>query len=176
VYNKIIARRPELIKLLAEPIWPFDSRSNLFESVTRPLLYLHDGRVILNFSQEPLLGLSGVRRPEGLPDLTHLQKDALNFIEKMAQESRIALDAEPGDLLFINNHAVLHSREAFKDSIETSRYLIRMWLRHPKLAWKLPKELQEDSDRIYRYPELGERWSLVDVPKTKFRLSDRLLT
>jgi hypothetical protein len=196
IYNKIATRCPELIKLLTAPIWPFDrlesasipvkrlflltrlkpSRSKLLQPMTRPLLYLQDDRIILNFSREPLLGLAGVSRPKGLPELTPIQKAALDIIEQIAQESQITIEAEPGDFLFINNHAVLHSREAFRDSQETSRYLIRMWLRHPRLAWKLPEELQEMNDRIYRCPEVGERWSLVDVPKTKFRLSDRLTT
>jgi len=152
------------------------SRSKLFEPMTRPLLYLQHGRVILNFSREPLLGVPGVNRPKDLPDLTPIQKAALDMIEKIAKESEIAIDSNPGDMLFINNNAVLHSREAFRDSLESSRYLMRMWLKHPRLTWKLPGELQEMNDRIYRCPERGERWSLVDVPKTKFRLSDRLTT
>lgn len=78
--------------------------------------------------------------------------------------------------MFLNNHGVLHSREAFEDDPDSarSRYLVRLWLKNPMLAWKLPRALQEGNSRIYDENELGERWNIVDVPKVQFRLSERL--
>jgi len=128
----------------------------------------------MNFAREPLLGLDGVRRATGLASLSTAQREALDIVEEIAKQSQITLDAEPGDLLFINNHSVLHSREAFSDTPSTSRYLVRAWLKNPLLAWKLPRALQEGSSRIYDENELGERWNIVDVPKIRFRLSERL--
>ncbi|KAK3343499.1 hypothetical protein B0T25DRAFT_593168 [Lasiosphaeria hispida] len=175
VYNKLMATHPEVCELLAQPIWPFDSRGKFFESSTRPLLFYHGGRVMMNLAREPLLGLEGVRRPAGLATLTQAQRDALDLVETIATQNQIVLNAEPGDLLFINNHAVLHSREAFSDAPRTpARYLVRAWLKNPALAWKLPRALQEGSSRIYDDNELGERWNIVDVPKFQFRLSERL--
>ncbi|KAB5551077.1 hypothetical protein GE09DRAFT_965280 [Coniochaeta sp. 2T2.1] len=177
VYNQLAATRPDLARLLAEPIWPFDSRGRFFESSTRPLLYYHGQKVMLNFAREPLLGLDGVRRAQGLATLSPKQREALDLIEQIAGENQLVVSAEPGDLFFINNHGVLHSREAFEDKADNggpSRYLVRMWLRHPALAWKLPRALQEGNSRIYDDNELGERWNIVDVPKVQFRLSERL--
>lgn len=128
----------------------------------------------MNFAREPLLGLEGVKRTAGLASLSQGQRDALDIVEEVAKQSQITLDAEPGDFLFINNHCILHSREAFADAPGTSRYLVRAWLRNPLLAWKLPRALQEGSSRIYDDNELGERWNIVDVPKIRFRLSERL--
>jgi hypothetical protein len=138
------------------------------------LLYFYGGRVILNFAREPLLGLHGIRRAEGVAYLTPAQQEALDFIEVIATESQLVLKAELGDLLFVNNHAVLHSRKAFHDTPDMSRYLVRMWLKHSKLAWKLPLALQEGNDRIYNWPEVPERWNIVDLPKSNFRLTERL--
>ena len=175
VYNKITERHPEVRDLLAQPIWPFDSRGNMFESNTRSLVHYHGGKIIVNFAREPLFGLAGVRRAAGLASLTQAQRDALDLVEEIAKESQIVLSAQQGDLLFINNHAILHSREAFADSPGTaSRYLVRMWLKNPLMAWKLPRALQEGNSRIYDDNELGERWNIADVPKTQFRLSERL--
>ena len=86
------------------------------------------------------------------------------------------VDAEPGDMLFINNHAILHSREAFADAPGEAppRHLVRMWLKNPDMAWTLPRELQEGNSRIYDDNELGERWNIVDVPRFDFKLSERL--
>jgi Taurine catabolism dioxygenase TauD, TfdA family len=127
--------------------------------------------MILNFAREPLIGLEGVRRKAGLPTLSQAQRDALDVIEDAATQSQITIHAERGDLLFINNHAILHSREAFEDAPGTGRYLLRMWLKHPMLAWKLPRALQDGNSRIYDENELGERWNIVDEPRLRFRLS-----
>ena len=170
------ATRPDLIQLLAEPIWPFDSRGRFFESSTRPLLYYHGQKMMMNFAREPLLGLDGVRRAQGLATLSPKQREALDLIEQIASENQLVVSAQPGDLFFINNHGILHSREAFEDRPDDgpSRYLVRMWLKHPALAWKLPKALREGNSRIYDDNELGEQWNIVDVPKVQFRLSEGL--
>jgi len=151
------------------------SRGTFFKSGVRPLLFYHDERIVLNFAREPLLGLDGIRRAAGLATLTQEQRDALDIVEAVAIESQVVLDAEPGDLMFINNHGVLHSREAFEDAApESARYLVRMWLRNPELAWDLPGPLREGNSRIYDDNELGERWNIADVPRVQFRLSERL--
>lgn len=151
------------------------SRGRFFESSTRPLIFYHGQKLILNFAREPLIGLDGVRRAQGLPTLSSLQREALDLIEQIASENQLVVSAQPGDIFFINNHGLLHSREAFADSPSgPSRYLVRMWLRNPTLAWKLPRALMEGNDRIYGDNELGEKWNIVDVPKVAFRLSERL--
>ena len=128
----------------------------------------------MNFAREPLLGLAGVRRAKGLCALSQDQREALDVLEDIARESQIVVDAEPGDLIFLNNHAILHSREAFTDTPRASRYLVRMWLKSTTMAWKLPRALQEGNSRIYDANELGERWNIADAPRIQFRLSERL--
>lgn len=132
--------------------------------------------MIFNFAREPLLGLDGVRRAQGLATLSAKQREALDLIEEIATENQLTVSAQPGDMFFINNHGILHSREAFEDTLVNgpSRYLVRMWLKNPLLAWKLPRALQEGNSRIYDDNELGELWNIVDVPKVQFRLSERL--
>ncbi|EAQ84189.1 hypothetical protein CHGG_10593 [Chaetomium globosum CBS 148.51] len=174
IYNTLMRTHPHLRELLAQPIWSFDSRGKLLPSSTRPLLYHHAGRVLLNFAREPLLGLDGVRRAAGLPALDDAQRRALDVVEEIAKRSQIVLDARPGDVLFVNNHAVLHSREAFEDDAASPRYLVRMWLKNPELAWELPRGLQAGNARIYEDNELGEQWNVVDAPRVLFRLSERL--
>ena len=81
---------------------------------------------------------------------------------------------QPGDLTFINNHAILHSREAFKDNDANPRYLVRLWLRNQALHWKLPRAIQIGNSRIYEDNEIEEKWNVVYVPKVQFKISDRL--
>ncbi|KAH6673450.1 hypothetical protein B0J14DRAFT_480841 [Halenospora varia] len=174
IYNKIAAIRPDLLEILATPNWSFDSRGELFECNSRSLLHYHGGNIILNLAREPLLGLKHIPRTENLPELLPKQREALDLIETFAQEGQLILATEPGDLTFINNHALLHSREAFEDSPEATRYLVRMWLKNKSLAWKLPRSLQIGNSRIYDDNELGNRWNVVAVPKLRFKLSERL--
>ena len=130
--------------------------------------------MILNFAREPLIGLQNVRRDPRLACISPIQLEALDLIEKLAKESQMILHAQPGDMIFVNNHALLHSRDAFVDNLEAPRYLVRLWLKHSRLAWKLPPALREGNSRIYEDNELGERWNIVDIPRTQFRLSERL--
>ncbi|KAL2134171.1 hypothetical protein VTI74DRAFT_870 [Chaetomium olivicolor] len=179
LYNALARTQPHLRELLASPVWSFDSRGKFLPSTTRPLLFHHDGRIIMNFAREPLLGLSGVRRAPGLPPLTDEQRQALDVVEEIARRNQIALEARRGDLLFLNNHGVLHSREGFVDSRERPRYLVRMWLRNEEMAWDLPRELREGNERIYgdervAWSGVGERWNVVDGERVVFRLSERL--
>lgn len=163
-----------MLEILASPNWPFDSRGGLFECNTRSLLYYHGEKIILNFAREPLLGLDHVARTENLGEISSSQREALDLIETLARESQLTLATEPGDLTFINNHALLHSREAFEDDPRSTRYFVRMWLKNNMLAWKLPRELQIGNSRVYDDNELGRRWNVVDVPKLRFKLSERL--
>jgi len=156
------------------------SRGKFLKSSTRPLLFHQNNRILMNFAREPLLGLKDVKRAAHLPSLTQDQQDALDLVEKIATENQLSINSAAGDLLFINNHCILHSREEFRDAPRdlarkvNPRYLIRAWLKNPGLAWQLPRHLQEGSARIYDENELGEQWNIVDVPKVQFRLSERL--
>ena len=151
-----------------------NSRGRLFDCNKRPLLFYHGGHIILNFAREPLIGLDNVKRTEGFPVLSGEQREALDLIESLARESQLILDIQPGDLTFINNHALLHSREAFEDDPRATRYLVRMWLKNGELAWKLPYQLQMGNQRIYESNELEEKWNVVALPKLRFKLSERL--
>lgn len=130
--------------------------------------------MILNFAREPLTGIAGIARTTDLPELSNLQREALDLIENIARENQLLLNTRPGDLTFINNHAILHSRESFEDTSENSRYLVRMWLKNASLAWKLPRPLQFGNSRIYDDNELQERWNIVPEPKLRFKIGERL--
>ncbi|KAL1842469.1 hypothetical protein VTJ49DRAFT_5206 [Mycothermus thermophilus] len=184
IYNTLSLQphHRRLIELLAQPCWSFDSRGSFLPSSTRPLLHYHQGRVMLNFAREPILGLPGVKRAEGLAEATASQRRALDVVEETAKQNQVVLEARKGDMLFVNNHAVLHSREGFEDHGGDGRYLVRMWLRNGELKWDLPEgALKEGNERIYgrdggrdHEDELGEVWNVVDVPRVAFELSERL--
>jgi hypothetical protein len=68
----------------------------------------------------------------GVP-LTELEKDALAFINRTACDPAYHLDThfQPGDIQFLNNYRIVHSRTEFEDWPEPQRRrcLERVWLR-----------------------------------------------
>jgi len=174
IYNAISAVRPDILEVLARPDWPFDSPGGLIERTMRPILFYHGGHAIFNYAREPLIGLDNVPRSSGFPTLTRYQREALDFLEATAQENQLVLQNLPGDLTFINNHGLLHSREAFEDEAEKSRYLVRLWLKNDTLAWKLPRVLREGNERLFEDNEVEEQWNIVPLPRLTFTVAERL--
>jgi hypothetical protein len=91
--------------------------------------------------------------------------DALGVIESLARESQLRIRIKPGDMVYVNNYAMLHSRESFEDSDEKIRHVVRMWLRNPATAWSLPRELAEGNRRVFEDMDLPEQWAIEEMPK-----------
>lgn len=137
----------------------------------RPILFHHDGRVIINFGRAPLTGSPAHPRASTLPQLTSRQVEALDAIEAVAKATQLEIETQAGDVHFINNLAVLHRREGFVDGNETNekRHLVRMLLRDNRNGWSIPKELrkewfnafEKDADRV---------WHLEPMPDGYFPL------
>ena len=121
--------------------------------------------MILNFSRRILTGAPVSPRTPGIPPITEAQAEALDAVHFTALKHQLSIPMQRGDLRFINNHAVLHSRDAFEDSDQSQRHLVRLWLRHPEKAWKMPQGLEMAWDRVYM--DLGdqsnEEWPLKQV-------------
>ncbi|MCJ1351315.1 MAG: hypothetical protein MMC33_001299 [Icmadophila ericetorum] len=174
VYNDLVATRPDLISLLASTSWGFDVRGRLAEPRIRPLLYYHEGHMILNFSRYPLEGCGDGTRATDLPTMSELQRELLDLVESIAERHQINLQMQPGDLTFINNFAMLHSRESFIDDTFNSRYLVRLWLKNDRLAWQLPHPLRTGNRTVFESNDVEEKWNIVAVPKLRFPIHERL--
>ncbi|KAK0647044.1 hypothetical protein B0T16DRAFT_458908 [Cercophora newfieldiana] len=167
-------QRPDLLDLLKAPIWQMDDIGRLTYPHPRPLLFYREGRAICNFFPAAFVGNPDTPRPSHLPPISAQQHEALAMVQKIAERHQLAVDMEPGSLTFINNFAVLHSREAFEDDHEHSRYLVRLWLKNSALAWSLPKALEYGNSKIFFDEELPELWNVVPQPRVLFRRSEKL--
>ncbi|KAI1131700.1 Clavaminate synthase-like protein [Nemania abortiva] len=175
VYHTLLAERSDLIPVLAAPNWPFDTRGILTPPDFRPLLYYHDGRIMMNFFRDPLTGVKGYARSENMPHLTPIQREALDFVQAAAQRYQRPLRMNPGDLTFINNLGLLHAREGFEDSEQHVRYLVRLWLKNAEMAWSLPAPLEIGNRRIYEDGgEVDEDWNIVYKPRLHFDVVERM--
>ena len=61
---------------------------------------------------------------------------------KVAARHKLSLESRPGDMVFINNFALLHAREAYKDAHDSSRHLVRLWLRNTSQALAIPDAMK----------------------------------
>jgi hypothetical protein len=69
------------------------------------------------------------------PRLTEADHRALDLIQDLAEtdEFRFDMVLERGDMQFVNNHVLIHSRTHFEDfdEPERRRHLLRLWLSIP---------------------------------------------
>ena len=64
--------------------------------------------------------------------LSPLEQGALDCVASIARDKSICLDMDllPGDMQFVNNYTILHSRTAYEDgdTPDQKRHLVRLWL------------------------------------------------
>lgn len=79
--------------------------------------------------------------------LTKLEKDALDYFAAVAGSDRVRLDMDlyPGDMQFLNNYTILHSRTSYLDgdSAEEKRHLLRLWLTFGEERRPLPPQFPQ---------------------------------
>lgn len=127
---------------------------------------------MFHFVREPLTGFDDKCRFKSMSVLSSKQLEALDTLESIAQKHQLVLSMQPGDLTFINNYGLLHSREAFEDDSAHTRHLVRMWLKNEKLAWKLPSPLDHGNRIIFGDNVMGEKWNILPTPRLSFKIID----
>ena len=168
VYNELVRDRPDLARVLAEPFYA-DRRGEESPGqkpyYVTPTFIWHKGRMFNRFNRT---FINSAQRFNEVPRLTPLQIEALDSVEALCRDPRFRLDIrlERGDMQFVNNYAILHSRSAYKDHPEEARrrHLLRLWLRTPAFA-DYPAELRdryEDMDRWQSSPR-PPSYHFVDI-------------
>ncbi|KAK6335780.1 hypothetical protein TWF730_003157 [Orbilia blumenaviensis] len=153
VYNELAATKPHTIKTLSEN-WKLNSFSTHdFDSEAyydRPLLWYEDGRPILFVARRPFTGSNAEDTPQ---PLTLLQAEALDSVHFTAERHSIRVQLQKGDIQFMNNLAVVHSREEFRDASigegAERRHLIRAFIKNQERAYRLPHHLDGAFSEIY---------------------------
>lgn len=133
VFNALVRSRPDLAKVLAQPFYA-DRRGE--ESPGQKPYYItptfiwHKGRMFNRFNRT---FINSAQRFDEVPRLTTLQIEALDAVAALCKEESFRLDMklERGDMQFVNNYAVLHSRTSYVDHEDETkkRHLLRLWLR-----------------------------------------------
>jgi TfdA family taurine catabolism dioxygenase TauD len=132
IYNEMVKRRPDLAAVLTKPLYR-DRRDEIpagkHEWYALPAFNFRDDQVFTVYVRS---GIRKAQRFADVPRLTSAQEEAMDLFDGIAEDEAVHLDMEfqPGDMQFLCNHWILHSRTAFEDweDPECKRHLLRLWL------------------------------------------------
>jgi hypothetical protein len=133
VYNRILERRPDLHALLCRPI----PRSRFGEEAggehvayDLPVFGLKDGKLTSHYS---LTYIEYAQMIPGVRKLSESELEAIRLLMEVIEAESFEMRFAPGDIQLLNNHAIYHSRTAFKDDAASGRdrLLMRLWLSVP---------------------------------------------
>jgi hypothetical protein len=161
VYNELLRRHPEHLPTLyrgyryikreaaftAEPVSPH----------RLPVFGRAGGVVSCRFVRTKI---EAAVQKTGEP-LSAAEVAALDAFESVARDPalRLDMDFQVGDIQFINNYTVLHSRTEFEDfpEPERRRHLLRLWL-----TFRQPRPLAEDFPRHLGYQKENSEIAYLD--------------
>ncbi len=133
IYNRVAAEHPEYLPILHKG-FPHDLRgegvtASLHETTPDiPVFSAFGGKVSCCLNSK---SSRTARDKQGRP-LTALESEAIDYIERLAESRELCLtmDFRPGDIQFLNNYAIIHTRTAFRDEPDPDkrRLLLRLWL------------------------------------------------
>ncbi|KAF8536098.1 hypothetical protein BDD12DRAFT_781852 [Trichophaea hybrida] len=149
VYNVLAETRPDLIKTMSED-WPCDNFGGEPLYYLRPIMYFtSEQRLIMQFFRRSYTGFGSLPRPANIPPITEAQAEALDALHFMSEENSISMDLQKGDIQYINNLSIFHARDAYIDSEENKRYLLRLWLRDQENGWMIPEKLRKGPGKTW---------------------------
>jgi hypothetical protein len=130
LYNEMLKRRPDLAAELVHDF--YYSRHGEIPPGREPWFKLAPFSIDRGYLS--VRGVSSyITKAQGLPGvppLTPRQKDAMALYQQLVDEIAYDMVFEQGDMQFLNNYVVLHTRRAFQDwpEPERKRHLYRLWL------------------------------------------------
>ncbi|MGE7767055.1 TauD/TfdA family dioxygenase [Peribacillus sp. NPDC096540] len=131
VYNEILEKHPEYLETLYRP-FNHDLRgeeapgqSPIF---TSPIFSYYDGKLSCRYLRQYV---ESAQSKTGI-SLTKEEIEVFNYIDSLTHDTNMHIDMmmEPGDMQFVNNYTIFHSRTTFEDyeEDECKRHLLRLWL------------------------------------------------
>jgi hypothetical protein len=89
---------------------------------------MRDGKIT---SQYTRTAVEQAQEIPSVPRLTAAQDEALSMHAAIAEATCLQTGFRPGDIQFVNNHTVYHSRAAFEDDADAGRLMLRLWFSMP---------------------------------------------
>ncbi|KAK4157542.1 hypothetical protein C8A00DRAFT_11610 [Chaetomidium leptoderma] len=170
IYNELVTSYPEALKALCDPSWPIQVSGDPSRYIIVPLLHVSEEKILISVDPgrlglHPATAKTGRQSP--VPALNQPQLDALEVLSTLASKYRYCLDTKPGDMVFINNVAMLHARDSYVDPKDgPGRHFVRLWLRNPELAWDIPQSMRVPWEAAFGpdgngFPGLEKRYPVM---------------
>ncbi|KAI9745204.1 MAG: hypothetical protein M1818_001482 [Claussenomyces sp. TS43310] len=158
VWNTLQRERPDVAETLTKPIWYFDRKGETSigqEPYIKTSVFYHetgkDGRVFSKWDPYYVKSLTRFSDAGIIPPLSPEQVEAAQVLEDTCYRLRLHMVLEIGDIQFLSNQHVLHSRTEYKDHAPPAprRHLMRLWLATPESegGWKLPFHDSDEKKR-----------------------------
>lgn len=131
LHDAMLERAPALWRALFNPM-PTDRRGEIPPGMLPwfeiPVFNWHHGRLSTIYAGQYIRSAQ-----ENFPQarrLTQEERAAIDMLDALAEEFALTMEFRPGDMQFIHNHQILHSRADFEDwpEPERRRHLLRLWL------------------------------------------------
>jgi hypothetical protein len=128
----MLRQRPDLVRVLMGPVYR-DRREEIPPGpgpwYVIPVFNPYDGRMFTTYVR------STVRKAQRFPELRRISpqlEEAMDYLDDMVDDPayHLDMDLQPGDIQFVCNHFVMHSRTSFEDDPARSfhRHLLRLHL------------------------------------------------
>jgi len=133
IHNVLRAERPDLLEALYGTFhidWRGEEPQGEAPFFSLPMFSESDSRVTARINSLPYYESAARHGARYGP--TPMQREALEAVQAIAnrRELMLTMDFQEGDIQLINNHTMLHAREAYEDHPEPGRerHLLRMWI------------------------------------------------
>ena len=133
VHNVLREERPDLLDALYGTFhidWRGEEPAGEQPWFALPMFSRCGGKVTVRINSLPYYDSAARHGEQYRP--TAIQREALEKVQEIANrpELMLTMDFQEGDIQLINNHTMLHAREAFEDYPEPGRerHLLRMWI------------------------------------------------
>jgi hypothetical protein len=148
IYNAVLAEHPEFMPIL-ERGFVYDRRGEeaYYQqpvSAPVPVFAQVNGQVSMRYVRKSIeTGMAKLGRK-----LSAEEMRVLKYIDELTERPELIMNMrfKPGDMQFVNNYMVLHSRTSYEDHIdpERRRHLLRLWLKVEGLRELEPRFIEYD--------------------------------
>jgi len=132
IHNEFLKDKKNLLKILYER-FHFDKRGeynkNESPTVFEPIFEYKNERLNFRYLRDYIDDGHKIKNQP----LSNLQIEALDYLDEITKNENLILsyDLKKGDMIFFNNHRIVHGRTSFEDGEDENlkRCLIRVWIK-----------------------------------------------
>jgi hypothetical protein len=131
-YNEMLARRPDLVAAFSRP-FPHDRYREIpvgaAPSYDMPIFMFHDGYFSASYH-----GFHGTRPNADVPPPPPDVQEGIELFEQLATEKCFTMTFQQGDIQWLHNHVIIHSRRSEVDDFpepHRKRHLLRLRMMTP---------------------------------------------